>query len=90
MKNKTTYTVKGQKSATDIVANRVEILETGYDLDSAKAAAISYQKNFGYVCAWIEEETKVSPRVVRRIERDARGNKHTAVYCDQNGVSWAI
>lgn len=50
------YTVKGNKTAADAVANNDEILETGYTELEAKLAAISYQRDFGYAAAWIEEE----------------------------------
>jgi hypothetical protein len=81
-----TYAVKGHKTPADVIANNVETLETGYDLDSAKAAAASYQRNFGYVAAWIEEESKDSPRIQRRIESDRTGVKYAVTYYD----NWAI
>ncbi len=51
-----TYTVKGNKTAADVAAGNDEILETGYTLEEAKLAAVEYQRAFGYLAAWIEEE----------------------------------
>jgi hypothetical protein len=62
MANKT-YSVKGNRTAADVAVGREEIVETGYDLDSAKIAAIEIQKTGEFVAAWIEEEeAKASPR----------------------------
>jgi hypothetical protein len=44
-----TYTVKGNKTAADVVAGNDEVLETGYSLTEARIAAASYARNFGYV-----------------------------------------
>jgi hypothetical protein len=82
-----TYAVKGHKTPPDVVADNVETLETGYTLDMAKAAAISYQKNLGYTCAWIEEEeSQDSPRITRCVEQDRTGVKYSVTYCD----GWAV
>ncbi len=51
-----TYTIKGNKTAADVAAGNDEVLETGYTLEEAKLAAISYQRDFKYAAAWIEEE----------------------------------
>ncbi len=93
MKN-TTYKVRGNKTAADVVAGNDETLETGYTLEEAKLAAISYQRDFKYVAAWIEEEeSKDSPRpvrapvITRSVERDVvTRRRYTVVYCD----GWAI
>lgn len=91
MKTKT-YTVKGNKTAADVVAGNDEILETGYTLEEAKAAAISYQRDFKYAAAWIEEEEakaspRPEPRIVRSLEQNPRGGSRiTVVRVD----GWAI
>src|SRR5262245_44680624 len=65
-----TYTVKGNRTPADVVACNDEILETGYTLEEAKLAAISYQRDFKYAAAWIEEELgKPAPRPEPRITR---------------------
>jgi hypothetical protein len=51
-----TYSVKGNRTAADVVAGREEVIETGYNLESAKIAAIEVQKTGEFVAAWIEEE----------------------------------
>jgi hypothetical protein len=55
MANKT-YTVKGNRTAADVVVGREEIVETGYTLEEAKIAAIQVQRTGEFVAAWIEEE----------------------------------
>ncbi len=60
MENKT-YTVKANRTATDVVNGNVEVLETGYSLEEAKLVAIIYQRDFRYMVVWIEEEPKGSP-----------------------------
>jgi SWIM zinc finger len=58
-----TYSVKGNRTAADVVAGREEIVETGYTLEEAKIAAIEIQKTSEFVASWIEEEeAKASPR----------------------------
>lgn len=62
MANKT-YTVKGNRTAADVVKNNDEVIEAGYDLESARIAAIEVQKTGEFVAAWIEEEEAfASPR----------------------------
>lgn len=51
-----TYSVKGNRTAADIVAGREETIETGYDLEEARIAAIEVQRTGEFVAAWIEEE----------------------------------
>jgi hypothetical protein len=56
-----TYSVKGNRTAADVVANREETIETGYTLEEAKIAAVEVQRTREFVAAWIEEETPPSP-----------------------------
>jgi hypothetical protein len=56
-----TYSVKGNRTAADVLANREETIETGYTEQEAKIAAIEVQKTGEFVAAWIEEETPPSP-----------------------------
>jgi hypothetical protein len=51
-----TYSVKGNRTAADVVKGIDETIETGYDLESARIAAIEYQKTSEFVAAWAEEE----------------------------------
>jgi hypothetical protein len=82
-----TFSIKANRKPADVIANNDETLETGYTLAEARIASIQYQKTGEFCAVWIEEEeTKVSPRIVRRLERDARGNRHMATYCD----NWAV
>jgi len=85
MQNKT-YSVIGNRTAADVVAGNDETIATGLELEEAKRVAVDAQKSADWIAAWVEAET----RITRRIERDFRGNKHVAVYCDNNGVQWAI
>ena len=90
MKNKA-YTVKGNKTAADVVAGNHEVIETGYTLQEAKIAAIEAQKTGGFVAAWIEEEAekpapRPEPRIVRSVESDFSGQLFTVVRID----GWAI
>src|SRR5262245_24261820 len=48
MKNQT-YSVKGKRTAADVVKGNDEVIETGYDLEEAKIAAIEMQRTFGCV-----------------------------------------
>jgi hypothetical protein len=58
-----TYSVKGNRTAADVVEGREETIETGYTLEEAKIAAIQVQKTGEFVAAWIEEEeASASPR----------------------------
>ncbi len=56
-----TYSVKGNRTAADVLGNREETIETGYDLESARIAAAEVQRTREFVAAWIEEETPPSP-----------------------------
>ena len=92
MKNKT-YTVKGNKTAADVVAGNDEILETGYSQEEAVIAAIEYKRTFRYAAAWIEEEAgepasrPARPAVITRsVERNPRGTRISVVRCD----GWAV
>ena len=89
MENKT-YTVKGNKTAADVVAGNDEILETGYTQEEAVIAAVEYQRVHRYVAAWIEEEAgQPAPRpavITRSVERNPRGTRISVVRCD----GWAI
>jgi hypothetical protein len=55
MTNKT-YSVKGNRTAADVAADREETIETGYSLEEAILAAVEVQKTNEFVAAWIEEE----------------------------------
>jgi hypothetical protein len=81
-----TYTIKANRTPQDVLNDNDITLETGYTLAEARIASIQFQKTGEYCAVWIEEEETKTPRVVRKIERDARGNKHVATYCD----FWAI
>ena len=89
MENKT-YTVKGNRTAADVVAGNDEVLETGYSKKEGVIAAVEYQKVHRYVAAWIEEEAgEPAPRparITRSVERTTSGAKITVVRCD----GWAI
>lgn len=54
--NTKTYSVKGNRTAADVIANREETIETGYTLQEAKIAAVEMQRSGEFVAAWIEEE----------------------------------
>jgi hypothetical protein len=61
-----TYSVKGNRTAADVVEGREEIIETGYTFEEAQIAAVELQKTGEFVAAWIEEEeAKASPRFNR-------------------------
>jgi hypothetical protein len=81
-----TYTIKANRKPADVVAGNDEVLESGLTLDEAKIASLEHQRQQHYVAVWIELEEKPEPRIVRRVERDHRGNRCTAVYCD----NWAV
>lgn len=51
-----TYSIKGNRTAADVVNENDEIIETGYDLESARVAAVEYQRTGEFVAAWVEEE----------------------------------
>jgi hypothetical protein len=51
-----TYSVKGNRTAADVIANREETIETGYTLAEAKIAAVEMQRSGEFVAAWVEEE----------------------------------
>jgi hypothetical protein len=81
------YSIKANRKPADVIANNDETLESGLTLDEARIASLEYQRQGNHVAVWIEaEETKPEPRIVRRVERDARGNRHMATYCD----NWAV
>ena len=66
-----------------MIANNDETLESGYSLEEAKIASIQFQKTGEYCAVWIElEESKPEPRIVRTVESDYRGHRHTVVRCD--------
>jgi len=55
MKNET-YTVKGNKTAADVIANNDQVIETGYTKEEAILVAVEVQKTGEFVAAWIEGE----------------------------------
>ena len=94
MKNKT-YTVVGNKTAADVVANNDQIVGTGYTKEEAILVAVQVQKSGEFVAAWIEEGQPLAilpiesrPAVItRNVETDPRTREtYTVVRC--NG--WAI
>jgi hypothetical protein len=56
-----TYSVKGNRTAADVIEGREETIETGYDLESARIAAIEMGKTGEFVASWIEEERPEPP-----------------------------
>ena len=56
---KKTYTVKGNRTAADVIENRDEIIEVGYDLQTAQQIAVDAQRN-GWIAAWAEPDVKAS------------------------------
>lgn len=87
-----TYTVKGNRTAADVVTNNDEVIETGYTRGEAKIAAIEAQITREFVAAWIEEEEakaspRPEPRITRSIESDVRTQEsYTVVRID----GWCI
>jgi hypothetical protein len=59
--NTKTYSVIGNRTAADVIGGREETIETGYDLESAKIAAVELQKTGEFIAAWIEEEEPEAP-----------------------------
>jgi len=56
-----TYSVKGNRTAADMIAGREETIETGYDFECAQIAAIEVQRTGEFLVAWIEEEEPPAP-----------------------------
>lgn len=56
-----TYSVKGNRTAADVIGGREETIETGYSIEEARIAAIEMQKTGEFVAAWIEEEEPPAP-----------------------------
>jgi len=59
MKSKT-YSVKGNRTAADVLANREETIGSGLELEQARRVSCAAQTFDGYIAAWIEEEAMVS------------------------------
>lgn len=51
---KTTYTVKGNKTAADVLAGNDMILGTDLTIEQARLMAIAYQRAGRFVAAWVE------------------------------------
>ena len=85
---KQTYKVLGNKTAKDVIENNDQVLEMNLTLSEARNAAIQYQRDYGYVTAWVEaqEAAKAAPRrqpvITRSTVRDSFGCKVTRVQCD--------
>lgn len=56
-----TYSVKGNRTAADVVGNREETIASGLELEEARRVSCCAQSFDGYIAAWIEEETPPSP-----------------------------
>ena len=57
---KKTYTVKGNRTAADVIGNNDEIIEVGLDMQTAQRIAICAQKFEGWITAWAEPDERVS------------------------------
>jgi hypothetical protein len=56
-----TYSVKGNRTAADVLANREETIGTGIEsAEEARRIAICAQKFEGFTAAWVEEEVELS------------------------------
>ena len=79
----TTYSIKANRTAADVIANNEVTLETGLSIEEARIASLEIQRQGAYIAVWIEPEAeKPAPRVTRSVERDFRGNKSVVVRCD--------
>lgn len=56
-----TYTIKGNRTASDVIANREETIGTGIEsAEEARRIAICAQKFEGFTAAWVEEGAELS------------------------------
>ena len=83
---KTTYAIRANRTAADVLSNNNITLETGLTLEEARIASLEYQRQRGHIAVWIEEEKKPAPRIVRTVEQDRTGVKFNVTRCD----GWAI
>jgi hypothetical protein len=51
------YTVKGNKTAADVVNGNDEVIGTGLELEEAQRVVICAQSFEGFIAAWAEPET---------------------------------
>jgi hypothetical protein len=69
VKNKT-YTVKGNRTAADLIAGNEEVIQTGYDLECARIAAIEMQRTGEFIACWVEDTRDFgSPQFARVVEQ---------------------
>jgi len=83
---KTTYAIRANRTAADVLSNNDITLEIGLTLEEARIASLEYQRQRGHIAVWIEEETKPEPRITHSVECDRTGVKFNVTRCD----GWAI
>jgi hypothetical protein len=81
---KTTYSIRANKTAADVVENNDITLETGLTIEEAKIASLEHQREGHHIAVWIEEEK--APRIVRTVESNKSGVKFAVVRID----GWAV
>lgn len=79
---KTTYSIRANRTAADVLSNNDITLEAGLTLEEARIASLEYQRQRGHIAVWIEEEAKPEPRIVRTVEQDRTGVKFSVTRLD--------
>lgn len=80
---KTTYSIRANRTAADVLADNDITLETGLTLEEARIASLEYQRQRGHIAVWIEEEeAQAEPRITHSVECDRTGVKFNVTRVD--------